>query len=119
MSDESKAFREYATRVSFNISLSRNQIFCLWNCEQEKTGGRDEALAFGCAADMFVPGAKWLGQHGLVTWTDPVTMTPKWSRHPYQLTEAGKHVLALLRIAGLVPQRAVNSNAKDKKAKRA
>ena len=30
MTEPNKAFREYATRVSFNISLSRNQIWTLY-----------------------------------------------------------------------------------------
>lgn len=115
-----KAFREYATRVSFNISLSRNQIYTLWTISSGKTSRpRQDRIDFGLNADMFVPGAKWLQQHGMVIWTDPSTMNPSYKDYPFKLTEAGECMLKLLRIAGLVPEEAVNDDAKPlKKARR-
>lgn len=115
MANTNKAFREYATRISFNISLSRNQIYTLWNISLQKLyRPREEMAEFGLNIDMFVPGAKWLCQHGLVTWVDPITMKPPWKEYPYKLTEAGTHLLALLRIAEVIPKEAVNTNEKPK-----
>jgi hypothetical protein len=116
----SKLFRDYATRISFNISLTRNQIFTLWAiAEQKSTRSREERESFGVGSDMFVPGAKWLCQHGLVDWVDPTTTTPKWRDYPYTLTEAGKHILILLQIAEIIPKQAMNSNNKTKSKKKA
>ena len=108
------AFREYATRVSFNVSLSRNQIWVLWCLSQGRTG-RGDHVDFGLHHDMFVPGAKWLGAHGLVTHY-PERM--REGRFTYELTEAGRHLLALVRLAGLVPAEAVNDDKKAKKQRR-
>ena len=108
---DNKAFREYATRVSFNISLSRNQIWTLYQISMGKVNqDRDGRIAFGIEQDMFVPGAKWLEQHGLAIWTDPGKMNPAWKDFPWKVTDAGGHLLALLRIAGLIPIEATNNN---------
>lgn len=114
-----KAFRDYATRISFNISLTRNQIYTLWNISEQKlVRTKEERTELGVGCDMFVPGAKWLCQHGLVDWTDPTTMTPKWKDYPYKLTEAGLYVLGLLQIAEIIPKSAANTNKKQQKANR-
>lgn len=112
MTSQNKLFREYATRISFNISLSRNQIFTLWNISEGRLGNRQAAIDFGIGSDMFVPGAKWLESHGLLTYTDPVTMKPKWKDYPFKLTEAGEHILSLVRIAGIIPEQSINNNKK-------
>jgi hypothetical protein len=127
------SFRQYVTRVSFALTLSRNQVSVLtdivFRIEDFKAHGanrfvvdtpRDREIkarkaAGECVHDNFVMGARWLGERGLVKHTDPSTMTPKWSRFPYELTEAGEHVVALLRIAGLMPAAAANTNRKKKR----
>lgn len=97
------AFREYATRVSFNISLSRNQIYCLYCLSNQSTGKTELRRQFGLGNDMFVPGAKWLGVNGLVKYTK-FEGGPSDHNFPWELTEAGRHVLGLLKIAGLIPE---------------
>ena len=101
-------FREYATRVSFNISLSRNQIYVLYQMSLKKIGDREDMDKFGLQTDNFVPGAKWLGSHGFVTYTPPGEMVGS-KRYPWELTETGHHVIALLRIAGLIPEEVVEN----------
>jgi hypothetical protein len=99
----SQAFREYATRVSFSIQLTRNQIYTLWVISQARFEKSGEREAFGLKHDMFIPGAKWLQARGLVDYTDPTSMKPPHATFPYTLTLAGTHILSLLEIAGLVP----------------
>lgn len=89
-----QAFREYATRVSFNLSLSRNQIYVLWTVSTYKNGWPNKHKEFGVQHDLFVPGVKWLISHGFVNYTN----------EEYSLTEAGEATLNLVRIAGLIPQ---------------
>ena len=89
-----KLFAAHVTQVAFNLSLSRNMVFVL------------EAISRGCLAsanmraqgmiDTAVPSMGRLKARGLVWAPDP-----EWPGR-CELTEAGKHVLALLRIAGLV-----------------
>lgn len=98
MSILNKAFAEYATRVSFNLTLSRNQAYVLCLVARQSIGKKRDITGF---PDMFVPGVKGLQERGLLAWTDPSTMKPKWSRFPYELTDAGKHVYALLQMAGV------------------
>lgn len=98
MSTLNKIFAEYATRVSFNLTLSRNQAYVLCLIARQSIGKKRDITGF---PDCFVPGAKGLVERGIVTWTDPSSMKPKWSRFSYELTEAGKHVYALLQIAGV------------------
>lgn len=135
MSRVNPAFRQYVTRVSFALTLSRNQVSVLtdivYRIERFHQGEhwpsdtprdreiRDRKLSGECVHDSFVMGARWLGERGLVKHIDPTTTTPKWSRCPWQLTEAGEHVVALLRIAGLMPAAAENSNRKSKRKRRA
>lgn len=133
--DFDRAFRDYATRVSFSISLSRNQLAVLRQITLDIEGYEGKPYAFGQGvgyveatnqretarsmgmhvSDMFIPGTRFLIANGFLTHTDPTTMTPKWSRYPYELTLAGEHLVAMLRIAHLVPQRAVNQNKKRKR----
>jgi hypothetical protein len=95
-----QSFREYATRVTFNLSLSRNQIFVLWCCANSNIKLSLRHKEFGLQHDIFVPGAKWLISHGFITYVH----TEGWSMFPYQLTEVGKHAYALLELAGVLPQ---------------
>jgi hypothetical protein len=143
---DNRAFREYATRVSFNMTLSRNQIYAL-RCilvEIEYTHlSRDlvwdkrheierENKAVG-ASDNYVMGARALERMGLVG-HDPGWLAenarleaakaagerfPSWKHKgpSWQLTEAGTHVVALLRIAGLIhmPEAAANTNKRERR----
>ena len=101
-----QAFHDYATRVSFNLTLTRNQIAAfehvvhdikLWELKGKLT-------TFDHMNDIsrFVPAVKKLGEMGLVIHTDPGEMNPKWSRCVWTLTPAGSLVWQLLREAGLV-----------------
>lgn len=120
--DSNRTFRDYATRISFNMSLTRNQIGVLGGITLQIEaynykggfGHRIDQDFYHSFVDreMWVPGAKKLQEMGLVKHTNPSTMEPKWSRYPWELTEAGAHVVALLRIAGLIPQAAMNDEIK-------
>lgn len=103
----STLFRQYASRVSFNVTLSRTQMWALYQVGNRVFGlskSEREKLT-GDSVCYFIPGVKALERMGLVTFTDPVTMTPKWSRDTYNLTAEGEHVLCLLELAELVPTR--------------
>ena len=94
-----KAFRNYTTRISFSINLTRNQIYVLWEIANKRVSDRQRQQTFGLITDTFVPGAKWLCAHGFITHSNERV---DQGLFPYQLTEAGEHVYALLVIAGLV-----------------
>lgn len=135
----SKCFREYATRVSFNMTLSRNQIAVLrtvrderqfkdvWKAAKERINQRrpsvfqENRAELGCDdKNRWVPGAKSLQSMGLITWTAP---TPNdkhgWIGHnPYALTEAGELMCRMLELAGLIPALAVNDNKKKQRGKK-
>ena len=107
-----QAFAEYATRVSFNLTLSRNQSYVLCLIARESIGTAKKVTGF---ADNFVMGARSLQEKGLVTHTDPTTIKPRYSRFPYELTEAGKHVYALLQMAGIaaaIPESHINKGSR-------
>lgn len=118
--DSNKAFRDYATRVSFNVTLTRNQIYTLMQVVEGRVF-RDTDLreSWGLSRDWFVPGVKWLESHGFVKYTDPATMKPAGKDYPWRLTPAGEAVVVLLRIAGLIPARAENDDTKTEKKRRA
>lgn len=117
-----QAFREYVTRVSFNLTMSRNQVAALRDIVIMIEHGHEKRMdlrqyereQFGYYGN-FVIGARWLGSHGLVKHTDPTTMQPPWSKCPWELTEAGEHVVGLLRLAGLIPAKISNNNKQRKK----
>lgn len=89
-----KLFSAHVTQVAFNLSLSRNMVFVLAAIER---GGLSSADMRGHGMyDTAVPSMRRLRERGLV-WS-PDTELPGLC----ELTEAGRHVLALLRIAGLV-----------------
>ena len=110
------AFREYATRIGFNLSLSKNQIAALEAMSHQilfqRTFGRpapcgEEGLSSYPSA-MIVAGRK-ISAMGLVTYMDPTGMVPKWSRCPWGFTPAGEAVWVLLLEAGLVRKPVFNS----------
>lgn len=138
-------FRDYATRVSFNLSLTRNQIASLayivtdienegaeWNAGKRSAYQVRMELLAG-APDMYVTAVRIIERMGLIEhrpeWLadrdrcDALKAQGKTAIAAYwgpsfRLTAAGEHVVALLRLAGLLPQAAANTN-KAKKRKRA
>jgi hypothetical protein len=147
MIDANKAFRDYATRVSFNMSLSRNQIWVLRTVmldleyahlnfnERTKIGQAIRHTENGGERfhDTYVTGVRKLLSMGLVEntkeWIEDdqrCRMMESLGKQPIkrywgpslQFTPAGEHVIALLRIAGLIPNAAAN-DAKPAKKRRA
>lgn len=132
--DSNRAFRDYATRISFNLSLSRNQVAIMRSVAIaiEANGGkpiyvggaddkigvstdyRNQHVAQRSAGDqipnMFVPGSRSLEANGLLQHA----RNDKGGITTWDLTPAGWHIIALLRIAGLIPERAANSNRKPR-----
>lgn len=113
------AFAEHATRVAFNLTLSRNQITALVIVDQHKSGtGPWPYPRSRQTPDMFIPGVRGLQVRGLVE-HNPAWRSEKgdpghedrdlsWA---FRLTEAGNHVLGLLRCAGLVAAEPSNDAA--------
>lgn len=139
MSDAQRAFRDYATRVSFNLSLSRNQVGHLAGIvteienEQmhgklefnERTNRREDAvIEAGGRPALFIVGRGSLVRMGLVE-PDPRWVVAheskekgafwKYNGPAYRLTPAGEHIVELLRIAGLIPKAALNNNIKKRR----
>lgn len=109
------AFANYSTRVSFNLTLTKTQVFYLWSiAERRFLSVHDEKGMPGAPEaprhDLFVPSARGLIERGLVYRKE----VERFEEHvwPYELTEAGKHVYELLKIAGIVAA----SPAQDKAA---
>jgi hypothetical protein len=147
MTDSVKLFKDYATRVSFSLALSRNQLHTL-RCVvidselvgasyDERSGAKgvlnDERRSLGFS-DGWIVGQRSLISMGLIE------TTPEWEVEDkrlsevdksggralrkywgpvHRLTPAGEHVVALLRIAGLIHPAVANSNAKKARKKRA
>jgi hypothetical protein len=139
--DPTRAFRDYATRISFNMSLSRNQVGHLAGVVMEieneellnqldfdtRVKRKDQEVDNnGGRSNLFVTGRRSLLNMGLVV-HDPRWLAAskaceldkrlfwKYTGPSYQLTPAGQHVVELLRIAGLIPKAAANSNKKHKR----
>lgn len=106
-------FRDYATRVSFNLSLTRKQITVLLMVREmarfDRSGaaadltdtaqsiiGHFRTLGFP-HPDVSVLGVQKLIAMGLVERNAPVVV---WG---WRLTDAGEHVCRLLELAGLIP----------------
>ena len=139
MTDATRAFRDYATRVSFNMSLSRNQVghlaAVIMEIEAEgneadftsrSTRKHDAVIEGGGRPALFVVGYRSLERMGLITpdprWTKARDSKGrgefwKYTGPAYQLTPAGAHVVELLRIAGLLPKAAANEQRKHKSSK--
>lgn len=97
------AFANYSTRVSFNLTLTKTQVFYLWSiAERRFLSVHDERRHAGAPEaprhDLFVPSARGLIERGLV-YRNEKAGSHDW---PYELTDAGKHVYELLKIAGIV-----------------
>lgn len=139
-SQQNRAFRDYATRVSFNLTLSRNQIANLrhivFDIENEELAYEQRRQAAEQANSesppCFIVGNKALQSMGLID-HDPRWVAEnersdaahkvgtryfrKYWGPSWQVTPAGEHVVELLRMAGLIPQRAVNSNVRRLKTR--
>jgi hypothetical protein len=102
-------FAGYATRIAFDLRLTRPQIFYLCAIEalQHRPASIEDPENIYAQArharwaegghDVWVPQAVKLGERGLVEHSKEA-----FSRGVhYRLTEAGQHVFALLKIAGL------------------
>jgi len=110
-------FASYATRVAFDIRLTRQQIFYLcYAASYSETDyeTRRNAEVSHVGRSLFVPFVKGLIERGLVE-HNPRARTETAARLPYiyRLTPAGEHVMALLKIAGLAV--AFSSAANDAK----
>lgn len=144
-----RAFRDYATRVSFNMSLTRNQILVfadvLYKIEHPgyqigKTPYNEARNAAREAGDhlqdAYIVGYRKLKEIGLVEdhplWKaeerriDALKEAGKsifphqlYSLPRYQLTKVGECMAVMLREAGLIAQAPANSNTRRKKKKKA
>lgn len=99
------AFANYSTRVSFNLTLTKTQVFYLWQiAERNFVSVHSGEVKPGSPEmprhDIFVPSVRGLIERGLVERNDLDEIgVGVW---PYELTEAGKHVYELLKLAGLI-----------------
>ena len=93
MTNGNNRFANYVTQVAFNLSLSRNMVFVL-DPIAHGTLASTNMRAHGMI-DTAVPSMRRLEERGLVYATDA-----EWPGRRV-LTDAGKHVHALLIIAGL------------------
>lgn len=86
--EPSAAFKDYATGTAFSISLSKPQIDCL--CQIEQRGGSWQLLTTSYA----------LQRKGLIErkFDSDAPHRRQWSM---RLTEAGKAVVPLIKLAGL------------------
>lgn len=103
MTKENARFASYVTQVAFNLSLSRNMVFVLDAIAHGQFATRNMRAAG--MIDTAVPSMRRLQERGLVYATDP-----EWPGR-CQLTEAGRHVHALLCIAGLATKPAATEAA--------
>lgn len=149
MIDPNRAFRDYATSVSFHMTLSRNQVATLRgivvDIEMYKTTkdwfqraeAKDAAYHETQEVNMWIVGARKLESMGLIQFdarrveddkhieiakeliakrlrhSRPIRsyMGPTWA-----LTQAGEHVVELLRIAGLIPMRVIQGGKRKARA---
>lgn len=125
-----KNFRDHVTRVSFNLSLTRNQIAVLVGIRNElgfslnemmarKVGYRQIREKMGDTTNMFLPGSQALMKMGLVEHAPFEGRISGDERHDsWRLTEAGKLTIRMLELAGLIPEMiAANSNSSKKRKK--
>jgi hypothetical protein len=141
MTISDKLFRDYATRVSFNLSLSRNQLHVLHCVVLDIELASAPYDQRSRAKQMLHEDRRLLGLHegSIVGQRSLVAMglieqTPEWEAEDkrlnevdksggralreywgpvHRLTLAGEHVVALLRIAGLIHPAVANSNTGD------
>lgn len=124
-------FADYVSRISFNLTLSKEMVTSLaaidhWRRFDAAHGHNTHMHTYSDGLDSLrfphqshhVVGHKGLESRGLIIWRDPGDMTPKWSEPTYIITPAGEHVLALLKIAGLVIERPVAANEEKPRVRR-
>src|SRR5262245_28689630 len=95
----SEQFRDYVTGTSFSLSLSRRMIETL--CYMDRYGWALSSIST----------ARSLHERGLVEWAHreraDAGESINYSTHEYmkfRLTDAGKAVIPLLKLAGLYPE---------------
>lgn len=112
-------FANYVTSVAFHLSLSKQMAACLhhidcyerlWRAtkdkhEKSKITLSDAIVRTDRGYDAFIPAVKALERRGLVKFERPKTADGNhdWAALSYSITEPGQHVLALCRLAGLIP----------------
>ena len=93
-------FREYVTEQAFVISLRKTHIWVLAHVAEGDHAKRDQKdIAAAPGVDHFVPAVRSLIAKGLVTHNS------NWDKNKkpaYALTDAGKHVVELLKLAELI-----------------
>ena len=92
-----RLFASHVTSTAFSLSLSKSMIGVLVdisNCEDARSKTYSVMRALGMR-DTWVGSARCLVDRGLIIAPDP-----EWPGR-FDLTDAGKHVVALLQIAGL------------------
>lgn len=89
-----KKFADHVTSLAFNLTLSKAMVVALVEIANNtgimQIGNTLRVLG---APDTTVPTRRRLAERGLIH-----LPTGEW---PYVLTEAGEHVVALLKIAGI------------------
>jgi hypothetical protein len=135
-------FRDYSTRIAFNLSLSRNMIGHLHAVVVEEqfanehgSTGENKMLRIdhrsGACAEvggkpqLFVQGLGSLERMGLIEMTKGMKKQEElflagakgWTYHGprYQLTEPGQLCVEMLRVVGLLPRLPANVPVKRKK----
>ena len=109
-------FADYAQRIAFNLTLSRNQITSLAMVAIYDKGVQWPGDRSRQNPDLFIPGVRGLESRGLIehnkAWAlsaaEQVNADLSWV---FRLTQAGEHVHALLKIAGVLPQLQVRNKA--------
>ena len=107
-------FGYYATSTAFSISLSKAMVDVLFRVEHNAANWPKEqeyGLYFGAGNDMWITAVRACERRGLVEHHEPKIATSgpnkgyaDWDKRPsFTLTEAGKHILELCRLAELVP----------------
>ena len=94
---KNEAFANSVTNMAFNLTLSKNMVICLaCTAGVADIYSRDIFTAFG-SYDTAVTSRQALRKRGLIQ-----KMRGQEKEGIYELTEAGKHIFELLKIAGLV-----------------
>jgi len=110
-------FREYATSIAFRVDLTKSMAVTLHTIDlyerSHARGNGDSAHFFevklltGSVTDAFTTASRALLRRGLVEWRDfprnLKTGKADTNAQTWHMTEAGRHVLALCRLAEIVP----------------
>lgn len=89
-----RKFAGYVTSIAFQMSLSKSMVINLLDIANDKMRSREGIYIYGLR-DNAVPSRACLEERGLIYAPDP-----EWPGR-YMLSEAGKHVVELLKIAGI------------------